>query len=40
MQVPEVRYARARDLRLAYQKWGDGPPLTIILDPVRSRLAI
>ena len=27
MQVPETRYARVGDLRLAYQKWGDGPPL-------------
>jgi pimeloyl-ACP methyl ester carboxylesterase len=32
MQVPEVRYARAGDLRLAYQRWGDGPPLMIIPD--------
>jgi class 3 adenylate cyclase/pimeloyl-ACP methyl ester carboxylesterase len=32
MQVPEVRYARAGDLRLAYQEWGNGPPLMIIPD--------
>ena len=32
MQVPEVRYARACDLRLAYQQWGDGPPLMIVPD--------
>jgi len=32
MRVPEVRYARSGDLRLAYQKWGDGPPLLIIPD--------
>ena len=32
MQVPEVRYARSGDLRLAYQLWGDGPPLMIIPD--------
>ena len=32
MQVPEVRYARSGDLRLAYQQWGDGPPLMIIPD--------
>jgi class 3 adenylate cyclase/pimeloyl-ACP methyl ester carboxylesterase len=32
MQVPEVRYARAGDLRLAYQQWGDGPPLIIVPD--------
>ena len=28
MQVPETKYARTDDgLRLAYQQWGDGPPL-------------
>jgi class 3 adenylate cyclase len=27
---PETRYARAGDLQLAYQKWGDGPPLLIV----------
>ena len=32
MQIPEVRYARAGDLRLAYQKWGEGPPLMMIPD--------
>ncbi len=32
MRVPEVRYARSGDLRLAYQQWGDGPPLMIIPD--------
>ena len=32
MQIPETRYARAGDLRLAYQKWGQGPPLMIIPD--------
>ena len=32
MQVPETRYARVGDLRIAYQKWGDGPPLLIIPD--------
>jgi class 3 adenylate cyclase len=30
MQVPETHYARAGDLRLAYQQWGEGPPLMII----------
>ncbi len=30
MQIPETRYARVGDLRLAYQQWGDGPPLMII----------
>lgn len=34
MQIPEVRYARSGDLRLAYQLWGDGPPLMIIPDLV------
>ncbi len=34
MQVPETHYARAGDLRLAYHKWGDGPPLMIIPDLV------
>lgn len=34
MQIPETRYARAGDLRLAYHKWGDGPPLLIIPDLV------
>ena len=32
MQVPETRYAQTGDLRVAYQKWGDGPPLMIIPD--------
>jgi class 3 adenylate cyclase len=32
MQVPEVRYALSGDLRLAYQQWGEGPPLFIIPD--------
>ena len=30
MQVPETRYARVGDLRLAYQQWGEGPRLMII----------
>ena len=34
MQIPETRYARVGDLRLAYQQWGDGPPLMIIPDLV------
>src|SRR3990172_3047700 len=34
MQIPETRYARVGDLRLAYQQWGDGPPLLIIPDLV------
>jgi len=29
MQVPETHYARVDDLRIAYQKWGEGPPLLI-----------
>jgi hypothetical protein len=36
MQIPETRYARAGDLRLAYHRWGDGPPLLIIPDLVSS----
>jgi class 3 adenylate cyclase len=34
MQMPETHYARAGDLRLAYQQWGEGPPLLIIPDLV------
>ncbi len=34
MQIPETRYARVGDLRLAYQQWGEGPPLMIIPDLV------
>lgn len=34
MQIPEVRYARSGDIRLAYQMWGEGPPLMIIPDLV------
>ncbi len=31
MQVPETRYARSPDgLRLAYQQWGEGPPLLMV----------
>lgn len=30
MQVPETHYARVGDLRIAYQKWGEGPPLLIV----------
>jgi class 3 adenylate cyclase len=30
MQIPETRYARAGDIRIAYQQWGEGPPLIII----------
>ena len=32
MQVPETRYARVGDLRVAYQQWGSGPPLLIVPD--------
>jgi len=32
MQVPEVRYARSGDLRIAYQAWGEGPPMLYIAD--------
>ena len=32
MQLPETKYARVGDLRLAYQKWGDGPRMMIIPD--------
>src|SRR3990172_9615129 len=34
MQVPETRYARVGDLRLAYHKGGEAPPLMIIPDLV------
>ena len=30
MQVPDVRYARSNDLRLAYQQWGSGPRLLLV----------
>jgi hypothetical protein len=30
MQIPETHYARVGDLRIAYQKWGEGPPLMIV----------
>ncbi len=30
MQVPDVRYARSNDLRLAYQQWGAGPRLLLV----------
>ena len=30
MQMPETHYARAGDLRIAYQQWGEGPPLMFI----------
>ena len=30
MQMPETHYARAGDLRIAYQQWGEGPPLVFI----------
>ncbi len=30
MQMPETRYARSGDLRLAYQEFGAGPPLLLI----------
>lgn len=30
MLVPETHYARAGDLRIAYQQWGEGPPLVFI----------
>ena len=30
MQIPETRYARVGDIRIAYQMWGEGPPLIII----------
>ena len=32
MRVPETRYARIDDLRIAYNKWGEGPPLLICPD--------
>ena len=32
MQVPETHYAPAGELRLAYQQWGEGPPLMIVAD--------
>ncbi|MCX6521870.1 MAG: adenylate/guanylate cyclase domain-containing protein [Actinobacteria bacterium] len=30
MALPETRYADAGDLRIAYQRWGSGPPCLII----------
>jgi pimeloyl-ACP methyl ester carboxylesterase len=30
MRAPETHYARSGDLRIAYQKWGQGPALLIV----------
>jgi class 3 adenylate cyclase len=30
MTIPETRFAKAGDLRIAYQKWGSGPPCLIV----------
>jgi class 3 adenylate cyclase len=30
MPLPETHYARSGELRIAYQKWGDGPALMIV----------
>lgn len=31
MTIPDTRYAKtASGLRIAYQKWGDGPPCLIV----------
>ena len=30
MQIPETKYARSGNLRLAYQQYGEGPPLLIV----------
>jgi class 3 adenylate cyclase len=32
VQVPDTRYARSGDLRIAYQTWGEGPPMLYIAD--------
>ena len=34
VQVPDIRYARSGDLRIAYQTWGEGPPVLYIADLV------
>ena len=40
MQLPETRYARSADgLRLAYQQWGEGPPL-LIVPPLVSNIEV
>jgi hypothetical protein len=38
MQMPETHYARAGELRLAYHKWGEGPPLLIVPDLVSNEV--
>ncbi len=30
MQVPETHYARVGEFRIAYQQWGEGPPLMLV----------
>jgi hypothetical protein len=30
MRTPETHYARSGELRIAYQKWGEGPALMIV----------
>jgi pimeloyl-ACP methyl ester carboxylesterase len=39
MQVPETRYARAGELRLAYHDWGEGAPL-VLIPPIVSNVEL
>lgn len=39
MDIPETRYARAGDLRIAFQEWGSGPK-TIIVPPLVTNIDV
>ena len=39
MDIPDTRYARVGDLRIAYQEWGNGPR-TIVVPPLVSNIDI
>lgn len=39
MRAPAIHYARSGDLRIAYQQWGQGPPL-LIVPPIISNVEI
>src|SRR4051812_24367485 len=39
VQAPDTRYAKSGDLRLAYQQWGEGPPL-LVVPPLLSNMEV